>query len=139
MDVIPLTKHRILCLFRDNKVKIISLSDLDNSKDISKILANDSLFESCTISPGGYAASFNNSIDIPATLLYEAGFEIPVSVEDFKVIVKKNILTTAEACKLLKCSRQNVAYMVSQQQLIPLKKDDTSSLYLKGELLQTKW
>ena len=139
LDVIALAGHRILCLFRNNVVKIISLSDLEKSEDISKILANDSLFESCIISPGGYAASFNNSIDIPAAILYEAGLELPVSVEDFKAIVKKNVLSTAESCKLLECSRQNIAYMVSQQQLTPLKKDDAGSLYLKGELLQTRW
>ena len=72
-------------------------------------------------------------------MLYEAGCELPLSVDDFKDAIKKNVLSTAESCSLLECSRQNVAYMVSQQQLIPLKKDDTSSLYLKGELLQTKW
>lgn len=82
---------------------------------------------------------FNGSIDIPAAALYGTGFELPISVEDLKAVARKNILSTAEACNLLECTRQNVAYMVNQQQLEPLKKEDTGSLYLKGELLQTRW
>lgn len=135
LDVVPLSGHRLLCLFRDHKVKTVSLHDLN----IPKISANEALFESCCISPGGYSASFNNSIDLPAAMLYEAGSELPLSVDDFKDVIKKNVLSTAESCSLLECSRQNIAYMVSQQQLIPLKKDDTGSLYLKGELLRTRW
>ena len=72
-------------------------------------------------------------------MLYEAGFELPLSVGDFKTVIEKNVLSTAESCSLLECSRQNIAYMVDRQQLAPLKKDDAGSLYLKGELLRTRW
>lgn len=139
LDVTPLAGYRLLCLFRDNKMKIVSLSDLKKSEDVSKILANGALFESCKVSPGGYAASFNNFIDLPASTLYEIGFEIPFTVDDIKTVVEKNVLSTTESCSLLECSRQNIAYMVDLQQLVPLKKDDMGSLYLKGELLQTRW
>ncbi len=138
-DVVPLSGQRLLCMFKDKKTKVVSLQDLLEYMDIPKILANGKLFESCRVSPGGYAASFNDSIDIPAAKLYSTGFELPLTVEDFKTVTRKNILSTAEACSLLECTRQNIAYMVDQQQLKPLKKEESGSLYLKGELLQTRW
>ena len=120
-------------------MKIVSLADLKKIEDISKILTNGALFESCKVSPGGYAASFNDSMDLPSSTLYETGFELPLTVDDIKTVVEKNVLSTAESCSLLQCSRQNIAYMVDRRQLVPLKKDDTGSIYLKGELLQTRW
>ena len=138
LDVTPLTGQRLLCMFRDRRIKIVSLQEFEDSAAITKILTNASLFNSCSVSPGGYAASFSDSIDVPAARLYEAGTAIPLSLDDLKTVVEKNVLSTAESCSLLECSRQNIAYMVSQHQLTPLKKDDAGSLYLKGELLKTK-
>lgn len=88
---------------------------------------------------GGYSVTFNVSIDIPATVLYEAGEYIPLKRTGFIAFVQNNILDTSDSCNILECSRQNVAYMVKQQQLVPIKEEVKGNLYLKGDILKNKW
>ena len=40
---------------------------------------------------------------------------------------------------ILECSRQNMAYMVKQEQLTPLKEDVKGNLYLKKDVLKLRW
>jgi len=149
-DVTPLDGHRLLCMFAGGEVKIASLEDLADegnaslmnntaAETISKIVENQALFESVTVSPGGYAASFDDAIDIPATVLYVAGVDVPLGCSDFRAFVRKNVLSTAESCALMGCSRQNIAYLSKTNQLDPLKREEGGSLYLKGDLQKHMW
>jgi len=83
--------------------------------------------------------TFNNSIDVSAAKLYEAGTHTFLSLADLKTFAERNVMTTAEGCILLECSIQNLAYLVRRKNLKPIKSDERGSLYLKGELLRTKW
>lgn len=129
----------LICFYNDGRINKIKLSDLNEFDDIEKLKNNKLLFESGVISPGGYAVTFNNSIDIPAYMLYELGIIIPLSKNDFITFVNKNVLDTTDATELLKCSRQNIAYLNNQEELRPLKKEVRGNLYLKGDLIRTKW
>ena len=102
-------------------------------------MSNKSLFESGKVGTGGYSVTFNDSIDIPAAVLYEAGESIPLKLKDFVSFVQRNILDTTDSCNILECTRQNIAYMVKQQQLTPIKEEVKGNLYLKGEVLNNKW
>lgn len=81
----------------------------------------------------------NESIDLPAWLLYDEESNIPLNLNDFKVFLKNNVLDTTESCDLLECSRQNMSYMVRKQQLTPVKEEVRGNLYLKGDVLRTLW
>jgi len=91
------------------------------------------------VGTGGYFITFNDSIDISASVIYDAGATIPLTRDDFIIFAKKNLLDTSECCEMLECSRQNVSYMVSQQMLSPVKNDVKGNLYLKGEVLANRW
>lgn len=138
-DCVLCADHTLLCFFLDGSVKKVDLSTFanDDQPAIEKILRNDRLYNSGRITAGGYAVTFNDSIDISASSLYENGANIPLTLEDFYSFVKKNVLDTAEVCDALQCSRQNLAYMVKKEHLAPIKEDVQGNLYLKGDVLAT--
>ncbi|MBE5823263.1 MAG: DNA-binding protein [Butyrivibrio sp.] len=62
-----------------------------------------------------------------------------MTYEDFLSFTKYNIVDTSDSCMILECSRQNLAYMVKQEQLTPLKEDVKGNLYLKKDVLKLRW
>jgi hypothetical protein len=138
-DCVLCADHTLLCFFLDGSVKKVDLSTFanDDQPTIEKILRNDRLYNSGRITAGGYAVTFNDSMDLSASSLYKNGVNIPLTLEDFYSFVKKNVLDTAEACDVLQCSRQNLAYMVKKERLAPIKGDVQGNLYLKGDVLAT--
>lgn len=117
----------------------MELAKLTGVEDVKKILKHEAVYQSAKIGAGGYYVTFNDSIDIPAGTLYEAGVVIPLKLKDFKAFVRKNVLDTTESSNLLECTRQNISYLVNQQQLEPIKEEVRGNLYLKGEVLSTRW
>lgn len=130
----------LILFFRDDSVKKTDLSHLpEDTEGIGKILANDQLLMSGKVGVGGYSVVFNDSIDIPAWLLYEKGVDLPVNPEDFYNFVCQNVLDTTQCCDMLECSRQNISYMVKKGQLNPIREDVKGNLYLKGEAVKNMW
>ena len=109
-----------------------------NAFDIRKVMSNDEVFESGHIAAGGYCVTFNDSIDIDASLLYESGVEIPLSMDDFKSFLRLNIVDSSECCEILDCSRQNLMNYLSKDQLVPVKKNVKGNLYTKGNVYEIK-
>lgn len=130
---------KMLCFFADEAVKLIDLNKHKDIDGVDKILSNKSLYESGKVATGGYAVTFNDSIDIPARTLYEYGEYIPLKLQDFVAFVKNNVLDTSDACNMLECSRQNISYMVKQKQLSPICEGVKGNLYLKGDVLSNMW
>ena len=131
--------HTMLCFFADETMKKIELNTMEDVEDLKKVINNERLYQSGKVGTGGYYITFNDSIDIQASVLYEAGELIPLKLSDFKVFMQKNMLDTTESCNLLECSRQNISYMVNQQKLTPVKEEVRGNLYLKGDVLRTMW
>ncbi|MBR3357951.1 MAG: DUF2442 domain-containing protein [Solobacterium sp.] len=132
--------YSLLCFFRDDTIRKVQLKDIpDDSGEIAKILRSSALFASAQITPGGYAVTFNNSIDLMAHELYTLGQPVPLQKEDFFSFLRNTILDTAEACELLECSRQNLAYLTRTEQLVPVRKEVRGTLYSKGDILKTRW
>ena len=128
----------VICFFADDSVKKIDLSELSED-GIEKILRNRDLFESCRVGTGGYSITFNDSIDIPAAVLYRSGIRVPLGLGDFTAFVQKNVLDTTQTCSLLQCTRQNLSYMVGKDQLKPVREEVKGNLYFKGDVLKRMW
>ncbi len=139
VECVFLENHTILCFFADDTIKKISLENLKEADDIEKIISNEQVYHSGKVGTDGYFITFNDSLDIPSGILHDAGITIPLSMNEFKAFVQQNILDTTESCNMLECSRQNISYMVSQEQLVPIKEDVRGNLYLKGDVLRTMW
>ena len=83
--------------------------------------------------------TFNDSIDIPAAVLYKSGILLPIKKRDFIAFVENNILDTIEAGEVLSCSRQNISYMVKQNRLKPVKENVMGNLFLKEDVIKNTW
>lgn len=138
-EVVPLEDNVLLCFFKNKKVKKVDLKKLTKEKNVDKILKFKEVYKTAKVGTGGYSVSFNDSLDIPAAILYKEGKSIPLTLSDFISFTEKNILDTTESCETLGCSRQNIAYMVKQNQLTPIKENTNGNLYLKGEILKNMW
>ncbi len=138
-ECVVLGGNYLLCFFMDNTVKKIDLRTLENAEGVDKILKNKKLYESGKVGTGGYSVTFNNSIDIPAAILYDAGIEIPLTLQDFITFVQKDIVDTTQSSNILECSRQNISYLVKQEQLTPITEEVKGCLYLKGDIEANKW
>lgn len=139
VECVLLEDYTILCFFADETIKKIELKNLKEINDMEKVIRNEYVYQSGKVGTGGYFITFNDSIDIPADILHDEGIAIPLSMKDFKAFVKKNILDTTESCNMLQCSRQNISYMVSRGQLVPVKEEVRGNLYLKGDVLHVMW
>lgn len=131
--------NSVLCFFENGEVKKVDLRKLTNIDKVTTVIKNRGVFESCMVGTGGYFLTFNDSIDIPAYAIYEAGVTIPLTKDDFIIFAKRNLLDTSESCEMLNCSRQNLSYMLAHQMLHPVKADVKGNLYLKGEVLANRW
>ena len=138
-ECVPLKDHCLLCIFCDGTVKKAELGRLSDIRDMDKVLRNEDLYLSCRIGPGGYSATFNDSIDIPASVLYSAEGTVPLCADDFVTFVQRGIVDTAKSCDLLECSRQNLSYMINHEQLLPVKKSVKGNLYTMGDVISNRW
>ena len=107
--------------------------------DVDKIIKSSDLLKSGKVSTGGYALTFNDSIDIPSYELYKVGINIPLSKDDLIGFLKNNILDTSESCDLLECTRQNLTYLSKKERLQPIREKIQGNLYLKGDVLRNSW
>lgn len=134
-----LSNKTILCFFADNTTRKIQLGSLPQTPDIAKVLKNDALFSSCKIGTGGYFITFNDSIDIPASILHKSGTKIPLALDDFFAFAKNSLLDTAQCCSTLDCSRQNLTYMIKKEQLTPVRNNVKGNLFSKGDVMKNMW
>ncbi len=138
-DCTTLSDNNLLVFFVDGTVRKISLLKLKKIDGIDSVIKNEKLFRSGKVGTGGYSVTFNDSIDIPASLLYRSGELIPLSTDEFMEFVRRNVLDTSKSCELLSCSRQNLSYMVKQDQLAPIKEEVKGNIYLKGDIIRNTW
>ncbi len=140
LEEVLLTGNKtLICFFQNKVVTRIALEQMKDMEAVSKILGNESLYRSGKLGTDGYFVTFNDSIDLPANLLYQRGTKIPLQLEDFLDFSRNNLWDTQEACMQLACSRQNIGYMLKRGELTPVKKDVKGNLYLKGKVLEHQW
>jgi len=129
----------ILLFFNDDSVKKIKTESLADSDHSLRHLKNPDFFRTCVVGVGGHSLSFGGVLEIPASVLYHWEKTENITLSDFCCFVQNNVLDTTEAGGLIECSRQNLAYLVEQNRLPVIKPNVKGNLYLKGDVLKTKW
>jgi predicted XRE-type DNA-binding protein len=56
------------------------------------------------------------------------------SVYELKTFIAKEVVNTAEAAKILECSRQNISQLVKYGTLVPIKSFARDSIFLKSDI-----
>ncbi len=103
------------------------------------IIKKAELFCGVSIQSGGYGISWGENLSIADHILYDCGVDVPLSLDDFRQFVANRVVNTAEAAKLLQCSRQNINDLIRRGKLQPLKAMAKNKLFLMSEIMQRNW
>ncbi len=139
VECFPTDGGYILCFFADGTAKRVDIEKLNGVEGMEKPAQNRQLFLSGRIGPGGYAMTFDDAYDVAATDLYRAGETLPLRLEDLIAFIDRGTCDTGESCEELNCSRQNISYLIKQGSLKPIKEEVNGNLFLKSDILKTRW
>ncbi len=138
-DVVPLHNEQILTFFRNGQIKKCNVSSYIDSVHARSLLSQDEKFRTVEIQTDGYGVAWGTVLSISNEQLYAMGTEIELSLDDFKCFATNRIISIAEACEILDCSRQNVSDLISRGKLSPVALKGNQILLMKKEVLQRKW
>lgn len=127
-----------ICFFADGTIRKVDPLKIRDA-NVPQFPKNPELLRSAKVGTGGYSVTLDDAYDIPASVLYREGAVIPLRAEDFTAYVSKNVMDTTQSCELLECSRQNLSYLVKQEQLHPIREEVKGSLFRKGDILRKMW
>ena len=139
-DVIPLQNNNLIVFFHNGAVKQCSIGNMKkNDRFFIPVLKQESLFKSISVQTGGYGVCWGDNILISYDELYQAGADIPLSMDDFIGFISCRVVNTGEAAALLDCSRQNINDLVLRGKLNPIKVEQKNKYFLKSEILSRLW
>ncbi len=138
-DVVPLYNEQLLTFFRNGKVKKCNVSSYIDNVNARSLLSQYEKFRSVEIQTDGYGVAWGTVLSISNEKLYDMGTEIDLRPDDFQCFAANRIISIAEACEILDCSRQNVSDLISRGKLNPIASKGNQILLMKNEVLQRKW
>lgn len=134
-DVIPLSDRQLLVFFCNGQVKKYNANLYFQGKaEFSPLRANEQMFVSVSVLPGGYGIGWGERLTIPDFELLRGGENVPLRLEDFLSFIQNRIINSAEAAELLGCTRQNIAYLIRKNQLHPIVRTTKNTLFLRSEI-----
>lgn len=139
-DVLALDGYSLLVFFRDGKVRKCGLKRyFEEHRQFHILLTKPELFAHVRMQTGGFGITWDMQLSISDTVLYSMGKSVPLTDDDFKMFIIRNVVNTAEAAQLLNCSRQNIDDLVKRGKLHPIKATGKNTLFLKSEISQRSW
>jgi len=136
LSATPLTDMRLLVVFNNHTVKLFNVKDIIADFPEYAILENEDLFALVQVEPGGYGVSWTPELDASEGELWKNGVELPLRADDITMFVRHNLINTAEATELLKCSRQNIEDLIRRNKITPIKAFPKGKLFLKSDITQ---
>ena len=134
-DCFPIYENRVICLLDNDSVIEVDLSKcIEDNNKLAAVLKNKRVLNTLSVDAGGYGISFNNTVFLDAFTLRKYGVVLPIYASVFYDFINHSIVNTTEACEILQCSRQNLAYMVKQGMISPLKEGWRENVFLKGDI-----
>lgn len=138
-DVVPLDNARLLIFFRNGQVKIVEVHDcVQRYPACMPYIGSEERFNRVEVQPDGYGVMWSEQAMIPDHDLYSRGSPVPLSLQDFCRFVQVRVISAAEACGILDCSRQNIDDLIKRDKLHPIRTDTKYKLFLKNEVTQRK-
>ena len=134
-DVIPLPENNLLVFFRNGEIRKCDINSFFKENPMfAPISSDETVFCSVFVEPGGNGISWGEGLNISSDLLYSSGKKIPLPAEAFQSFVRYRTVSSAEASKMLNCSRQNIEDLVRRGKLHPVKTSPKNKLFLKKEI-----
>ena len=138
-DVIPLDAPRLLVFFRSGETGIVDVSAIaETVPPCRPYCMTQDRFDRVEVQPDGYGVQWSEQAALSDALLHSHMQPVPLSLRDFRRFVQQRVISTAEACSLLSCSRQNIDDLIRRKKLNPIRSDARNKLFLKTEVLQRR-
>ena len=138
-DVVPLGIPRLLVFFRNGETRIVDIAAMTGEDDPCRpYCINQERFDRVEVQPDGYGIMWNEQALLSDKALYQQGTPVPLTLDDFRSFAQHRVVSTAEACAILDCSRQNIDDLVRRKKIRPVRTDAKNKLFLKNELIQRR-
>ena len=83
---------------------------------------------------GGHGITIADDGYIPVSVLRSSGTPLPVAAADFKAYLQQELIDTAEAARIMGCTRQNIQDLVRRGRISPVKTLRNNFLFLRSEI-----
>ena len=134
-EAFPIVDNRIVCLQNNDYAIAVDLEKcLDQVPKLYTVLSDERLMSTLKVEAGGYGVCFNDSISVDKDTLINNGVVLPIYARVFTDFANHSVINTTEACTILNCSRQNLAYFIKNKILHPIKESWKENVFLRGEL-----
>ncbi|MBQ6333456.1 MAG: DUF2442 domain-containing protein [Erysipelotrichaceae bacterium] len=126
-----------MIFFRNGEVKIADMKGfIERHPEIKPYIIDENRFLNINVQTDGYGVFWNEKAAVSDRELYHEGIVIPLSLNDFINFVRYRVVSTAEACDILDCSRQNIDDLLKRGKLHPIRTDVKNKMFLKNEITQ---
>ena len=134
-DLMALKDRKLLVFFKDSKSVVVDIGKLcKDNRLYGNILRNSEIFRNVRVSPGGNGIEWGEEHYISAETLRKKGKSSLIDYDDVIGFVKERLVDTAEAARILNCSRQYIKQLSDKERLVPVREGANSNLYLKSEI-----
>ena len=137
--ITALADMKLLVEFKNGVTKIYDTKKLLSEYDCFEPLKNPEIFNMAFVDYDGSAVIWNSDLDIAEWELWSNGVEIPLTVDDLNQYQINNSIGTAEVCKILNCSRQNVDFLTKTGKIHPVMKLGNNKLFSKSEIMHYRF
>ena len=136
-DVNPLESPKLLVFFRSGAAKVVDIRTM-NLPACEPFLTSQERFNAVEVQPDGYGVYWNDRAMIAHRDLYARGISVPLTLQDLYRYVQTRVVSAAEACSILDCSRQNIDDLMRRNKLHPIRTDAKYKLFSRAEVIQRR-
>lgn len=130
-------EERIIAFYRDGAIVNIDKNRLPmGEQSIKRMDAYSRKIGSLHVGDGGHSLILDDSFEITAEELKNAGKTEAISTNDMTVYIKRNLIDTSAAAEMLHCTRQNIQDLVTRKKLEPVMTLGNSFLFLKEQIYE---
>ena len=137
-DFSYLDRSRLLVFFKNGMVKKCDLSDIIKEDRYHGLIYSPERYADLKISGNGHELCFNENLCISHRDLYKKGIALRITGGEYLSSIRSLLVSTAQACEMLSCSRQNISDLVRREKLVPFIRTGKEMLFLKRDVLQRK-
>ena len=134
-----LSDMKLLVEFNNGVIKIYDTKKLVEEFDFFEPLKDPEIFSMASVDYTGSAVIWNADMDVSEWELWTNGVEIPLTPDDLDQYQINNSVSTADACKILNCTRQNIDLLTKAEKIHPTVKLGNNKLFSKADIMSYKY
>ena len=134
-----LSNMKLLVEFTNGITKIYDTKKLTETYDFFAPLTDPEIFGMACVDYNGSAVIWNEDMDVSEWELWTNGVELPLTPEDLNQYQINNSVSTADACRILNCTRQNIDFLTKTGKIHPVMKLGNNKLFSKSDIMSYKF